>query len=198
MEDAMTAATTDAYPVRFDVAYPEESGRWLILVRWLLGIPQLIVANLLQDLVQILAFFAFWVILFTRNYPESLFRLVVGAMRWNYNVYAYVLFHDGPYPPFSLEAGAYPHLEYDVERQEQYNRWLPLVKWLLAVPHFIVLAFLWMAGGFVWLFCIFAVLVTGRFPRGAFNFLLGVGRWSARVSAYLMLQTDRYPPFSLS
>ncbi len=184
------------YPVRFEVAYPEETGRWLILIRWLLGIPQLIVAELMESLAQLLAFFAFWVILFTGNYPESLFRLVVGAQRWIFNVYRYVLFHDGPYPPFSFDAGVYPHLDYDVQRQEQYNRWLPLVKWLLAIPHYIVLAVLTFVAVLVWLFSVVAVLVTGRFPPGAFDYLVGVGRWSARVNAYLLLQVDRYPPFA--
>lgn len=192
----MTAAA-DAYPVRFDVAYPEDSGRGLILVRWLLAIPQLIVANLLQDLAQILAFFAFWVILFTGKYPESLFRLVVGATRWNYNVLAYVLFHDGPYPPFAFEEGVYPHLQYDVQRQEQYSRWLPIVKLLLLVPHFVVLVMLAVVAVVAWLFSLAAVVVTGRFPRGAFDYLVGVGRWGARVNAYMLLQVDAYPPFSL-
>ena len=185
------------YPVRFEVAYPEETGRWLILVRWLLGIPQLLVAELMESLAQLLAFFAFWVILFTGKYPESLFRLVVGAQRWIYNVYCYVLFHDGPYPPFTFDEGVYPHLDYDVRRQEQYTRWLPLVKWLLAIPHYIVLAVLGIVAIFVWLFSAVAVVVTGRFPRGAFDYLVGVGRWAARVNAYLLLQVDRYPPFSL-
>ena len=78
------------------------------------------------------------------------------------------------------------------------NRWLPLVKWLLAIPHFIVLGFL-IIGAFVsaviaW----FAILFTGRYPRGLFDYIVGVGRWGLRVSAYaLLLTTDRYPPFSL-
>jgi len=187
-----------AYPVTFDVAYPEECGRFKILIRWFLAIPQLIVADVLENVAAVLAFFAFWVILFKKRFPEDMFRLVVGAMRWEYNVYAYVLFHDRPYPPFSFNDGAYPHVSYDVVRQEEYNRWLPLVKWILLLPHYIVLLFLTIAGAIVWLFAAVAVLVTGRFPRGMFGFLVGIGRWSARVTAYQLLQTDRYPPFSLS
>ncbi len=71
------------------------------------------------------------------------------------------------------------------------------MKWLLAIPHLIVLAVLVVIGVFAWLFAVVAVVVTGEFPRGAFGYLVGVGRWCARVSAYLLLQTDRYPPFSL-
>lgn len=78
------------------------------------------------------------------------------------------------------------------------NRWLPLVKWFLAIPHFIVLAFLGIAVFFVSIFAWFAILFTGRYPRGAFDFVVGVIRWGLRVEAYsAILITDRYPPFSL-
>jgi hypothetical protein len=197
MEDDMSQAT-DAYPVTFEVAYPTDAGRWKILIRWILAIPQFLIVELLSNLAQLLAFFAFWTILFTRRYPEGLFRLVVGANRWEYNVSAYVFLHNSPYPPFSFNEGAYPHLSYDVVRQEEYNRWLPLVKWLLLLPHYIVLALLFLAAIVVWLACVVAVLVNARFPEGGFRFLVGVARWGARVNAYFLLQTDRYPPFSLS
>jgi len=189
---------TAAYPVRFELAYPEDCGRLRILIRWILGIPQLFVANVLDDFANLLAFFAFWTILFTKRYPESLFRLVVGATRWQYNVSAYILMHDGPYPPFSFDDGAYPHLSYDVVRQDEYNRWLPLVKWILVIPHLLVLALLGFAGIFVWLYAAIVVVFTGRFPTGPFNYLAGVARWAARVTAYFLLLTDRYPPFSMA
>ncbi len=108
-----------------------------------------------------------------------------------------MLFHDAPYPPFSFDAGHYPHLVFDVPPREEFNRWLPLVKWLLAVPHYLVLALLLAVGIFVWLFAAIALLVTGTFPRGAFDYLAGVGRWGARVTAYVYLMVDEYPPFSM-
>jgi hypothetical protein len=188
---------TVPYPVRFEVDYPAAPSRWLILLRWILAIPQLIVVEVLQSLAQVLALVAFVVILFTRQYPEPVFKIVVGATRWQYNVLAYILFHDAPYPPFSFDDGVYPHLRYDVARQLVYHRWLPLVKWLLALPHYVALAFLGVAAIFAWLAALVAVVATGRFPLGIFNFLVGVGRWNARVTAYLLLQVDRYPPFSL-
>lgn len=194
---ASESSAAPTYPVRFEVAYPEDPGGWRILVRWLLAIPQLIVANLLQNLAQMLAFFALFTILFTRRYPEPMFRLVAGVVRWQLNVYAYVLMHDSPYPPFAFDEGEYPHLSYEVTRQEEYSRWLPLVKWLLAIPHYIVLALLASIAIVVWLYCAVVVVATGRFPRGGFNFLVGVGRWGARVNAYFLLQVDEYPPFSL-
>ena len=85
----------------------------------------------------------------------------------------------------------------DVERD--LNRWLPLVKWLLAIPHYIVLFFLGIASLFVVVFAWFAILFTGRYPRGLFDFVVGVTRWGYRVQAYaFVLVTDRYPPFRLS
>ena len=192
----MTAASAAEYPVRFDCAYPEGENRFMILARWALALPHWIIVNILVDLVQLLAFFAFFAILFTGRYPRGMFRLAVGFQRWNYNVITYALFH-GRYPPFSVDDGEYPPLSFDIEYPQRLNRWLPFVKWLLAFPHYIVLAVLAVLGIFVYLFVWVAVLVTGRYPRGAFDFLIGVGRWWARVTAYIYLMTDRYPPFSL-
>jgi hypothetical protein len=88
-------------------------------------------------------------------------------------------------------------IEYpDVERD--LNRWLPLVKWLLAIPHYIVLFVLWLAAFVAVVIAWFAILITGRYPRSLFDFVVGVGRWSLLVDAYaFLLLTDRYPPFSL-
>jgi hypothetical protein len=79
------------------------------------------------------------------------------------------------------------------------NRWLPLVKWLLAIPHYILLIFLWIAAVVAVVIAWFAILFTGRYPRGLFDFVLGVLRWGNRVIAYAFaLVTDQYPPFRLS
>ena len=190
-------ANVPAYPVTFEVDYPGDPGRFSILIRWLLAAPHWIVGGILTELAQVLAFFALFTILFTKRYPEGMFRLVVGAYRWQYSVMVYAFFQPRPYPPFSLNAGVYPHLRYDVERLDEYNRWLPLVKWLLALPHYLVLAFLGFVGVFVGIIAVLAVLVTGAFPRWAFDFLVGLNRWGARVTAYLLLQVDLYPPFSM-
>ena len=102
-----------------------------------------------------------------------------------------------PPPPVSPPSG-YP-VAADCERQEAYNRALPFFKfWLLALPHYFVLFFLWIAGLFAVIGAFFAVLFTGRYPRGIFGFLVGLERWSWNVCAYVLLLTDRYPPFSLA
>ena len=85
----------------------------------------------------------------------------------------------------------------DALYQDRYHRWLPLVKWLLAFPHYVVLVFLVIGVFFAKLAAFFAVLFTGRYPEGIFNFVAGVLRWGWRVNAYVILLTDRYPPFSL-
>ena len=184
------------YPVRFEVLYPEGGNRFLILVRWLLAIPHLIVLYFLGIISAIVTFLAWFAILFTGRYPEGMFRFYVGVQRWNMNVTAYVLFHDA-YPPFSMEERAYPPMLFDVERQERYSRLLIFVKWLLVIPHILILAVLIFLAELAGLVMVIAVLATGRYPRGIFDFLVGVGRWSARVNAYAYLLTDRYPPFSL-
>jgi hypothetical protein len=91
------------------------------------------------------------------------------------------------------------HLDLDYpDAERDLNRWLPLVKWLLAIPHYIVLFFLSIGAVFAVIVAWFAILFTGRYPRGLFDYVVGVGRWCLRVQAYaFLLVTDRYPPFSL-
>ena len=137
-------------------------------------------------------------ILFREKYPRWWFDWNLELSRFSGRVAVYAALLDDRYPstdePQSLRLDVpYPTVRTDL------NRWLPLVKWFLAIPHYIVLVFL----GFAAVVCIviawFAILFTGRYPRGLFDFVLGVGRWGVRVEAYaFLLSTDRYPPFSLS
>jgi hypothetical protein len=104
-----------------------------------------------------------------------------------------------PEPPAydpAAEAASYP-ARGDIDHQDEYTRFLPLVKWLLAIPHLIVLIFLAIGAFFAILFAAFGVLFTGRYPQGLFNYIAGVYRWAWRVSAYFLLMVDPYPPFSL-
>ena len=191
----MAASTMSEYPVAFDVAYPESPNRWLILVRWLLALPHFLVLSLLGILASVVWVVSFFTILIARSYPDSLYRFMVGVSRWSVNVTAYVLFLDR-YPPFSMEEGAYEGVTFSVERPD-FNRWLVLVKWLLVIPHAIVLGLLIVVAKVAVVPLVLGVLVLGQYPRPLFDFLVGVGRWNARVSAYMTFLVDRYPPFSL-
>jgi hypothetical protein len=108
----------------------------------------------------------------------------------------------GPFPVLAgtaelpTELGDYP-VQLGITRQDEYSRWLPLVKWLLAIPHYVVLVILGIGALFALIGAFFAVLFTGNYPRGIFDFMLGVQRWALRVSAYVLLMADPYPPFSL-
>ena len=101
-----------------------------------------------------------------------------------------------PPPPAAPSGEVYP-VRFEADNQGEYNRFLPLIKWLLALPHYLVLIFLGIGALFAVLIAFFAVLITGRYPRGLFDYVTGVHRWAMRVLAYVLLLTDQYPPFSL-
>lgn len=184
------------YPLRFDVEYPEQLDRWLVLVKWLLAIPHILIVGALLMVVSVIHVIAFFAILFTTRYPKELFDFVVNVYRWQANLYSYFGLMRDEYPPFSWEQGQYP-VTFEIDYPEQLNRWLPLVKWLLAIPHYIVLVALLIAAAVVWIIAFFAILFTGQFPRGMFDFNVGVFRWYNRYNAYVYFQRDEYPPFSL-
>ena len=186
------------YPVRFDVEYPEHLSRWKIFLKWLFAIPHFIIVLLLINIAGILQFIAFFAILFTKKWPRGLFDFTVQIYRWTANVSAYALFLlRDEYPPFSGDTGEYP-VALEVDYDENLSRWQIFVKWLLAIPHYIVLAFLLIAVNVTVFISFFAILFTGRYPRGLFDFAVGTMRWWVRVNAYAhWLMTDRYPPFSL-
>jgi hypothetical protein len=137
-------------------------------------------------------------ILFRRKYPRWWFDWNLELQRFTNRVVAYVALMDDRYPSTDDEQAV--HLDYVYpDASRDLNRWLPLVKWLLAIPHFIALIFLWIAALVVIVLAWFAILFTGSYPRGMFDFVEGVLRWGQRVIAYaLLLVTDRYPPFSLA
>ncbi len=133
--------------------------------------------------------------MFTTRYPEGLFKIAVGVMRWQANVYAYILLLRDDYPPLSWESGEYP-LTLEVEYPGTLNRWAPLYKWLLIIPNMIVFVIVALVAYFLLFIAWFAILFTGKFPRGMFDFVVGMFRWSLRVNAYMYLMRDEYPPFS--
>jgi len=137
-------------------------------------------------------------ILFRQKYPRWWFDWNRELLRFTNRVYAYGLLLNDKYP--STDEEQYVRLELDYpDARDGLNRWLPLVKWLLAIPHYIVLAFLYLGALFAVIAAWFAILFTGRYPRALFDFVVGVMRWSNRVAAYaFILATDDYPPFRLS
>ena len=144
-----------------------------------------------------IGFVAWFAILFTRRYPKGLFDVVVGFNRWGANVTSYTGLLRDEYPPFATDPGRYP-VRYEVDYPEKLNRWLIFVKWLIAIPHYVVLQILWLIAFLFWFIGWFAILFTGRFPKGMFDFIVGVMRWNYRVSGYTSLLRDEFPPYSMA
>ncbi len=208
----MEAGTS--YPVQFDVEYPDrELNRLTTAFRIFMAIPIAIVLGTLggestayagdhwqagATFGGLLTFTPLLLILFRQKYPRWWFDWNLELLRFQNRVGAYLALLNDQYPSTDEHQSVRLELPYPDAKQDL-NRWLPLVKWLLAIPHYIVLAFLWLAAIFVIVFAWFAILFTGRYPRGLFEFVVGVGRWTNRVTAYaFVLVTDQYPPFSLS
>ncbi|HUG07683.1 MAG TPA: DUF4389 domain-containing protein [Acidimicrobiia bacterium] len=136
-------------------------------------------------------------IVFRERYPRWWFDFARELARFTARVGAYLALLTDRYPSTVDEQAVHLDIDYpDVE--QDLNRWLPLVKWFLAIPHYIVLVVLFIGAILAVVIAWFAILFTGRYPRGLFDYVVGVGRWSLRVQAYaFLLVTDRYPPFSL-
>jgi hypothetical protein len=137
-------------------------------------------------------------ILFRQKYPRWWFDWNLELQRFSNRVVVFLALMDDRYP--STDERQSVHLDYPYpDAAQDLNRWLPLVKWILAIPHFIVLVFLWIAALLAVIVAWFAILFTGRYPNGIFDFVEGVLRWSQRVVAYaFLLVTDAYPPFHLA
>src|SRR6478752_6834672 len=136
-------------------------------------------------------------ILFRRRYPRWWFDFALQFNCFSARVAAYGVLLTDRYPSTVEEQSVHLDLDYP-DAEQDLNRWLPLVKWLLVIPHIFLLAFLFIGAVFAVVIAWFAILFTGRYPRGLFDYVVGVGRWALRVSAYAtLLVTARYPPFSL-
>ncbi len=136
-------------------------------------------------------------ILFRRRYPRWWFDFALQLYRFAARVGAYFGLLTDRYPSTVEEQSVHLDIDYP-DAEKDLNRWLPLVKWLLAIPHYIVLAVLGLGAVVAVIVAWFAILFTGRYPRGLFDYVVGVSRWALRVQAYAtLLVTDRYPPFSL-
>ena len=136
-------------------------------------------------------------IVFRQKYPRWWFDWNLNFARFENRVFSYLLLLRDEYPSTDEEQAVQLEFRYPDARNDL-NRWLPLVKWLLAIPHYVVLFFLGIAAFVCVVISWFAILFTGRYPQALFDFVVGVMRWGNRVQGYaLVLITDRYPPFRL-
>jgi len=136
-------------------------------------------------------------IIFRQCYPRWWFDFALELNRFSTRIFAYLFLLTDQYPSTVDRQAVHLNIDYP-DAKKDLNRWLPIVKWLLAIPHYIVLAFLGVAALVTTVIAWFAILFTGRYPESLFNFVVGVLRWSTRVNAYaFLLTTDQYPPFSL-
>lgn len=180
--------------LQFSVEEPERLSRWLIFVKVFLLIPHFAVLWLLGVAFGITTIIAFFAILITGQYPRPLWDFGLLFLRWTANVETYLYLQSDEYPPFA--AGPYP-ARLDLAYPTEMSRWQPLVKWLLVMPNAFVLSFVKLAALVAVVIAFFAILFTGQYPSGLFQFVTGANRWNYRVNAYAGLMTDAYPPFSL-
>jgi hypothetical protein len=202
-----------SYPVQFDVDFPSRPlHRLSTAFRFIAAIPIVILLTMLSGeafrdgnnerntlVIGGAAVFLPLVlmIVFRQKYPRWWFDWNLNLLRFSSRVTAYLALLDDRYP--STDEDQAVHLDFPYPDARQLNRWLPLVKWFLAIPHYVVLFFLGLAAVVAVIAAWFAILFTGTYPRGLFDFVVGVLRWSTRVNGYAFaLVTDQYPPFSLS
>jgi hypothetical protein len=205
------------YAARLEIDYPEQLDRLTTFFRLIWAIPIAIVLALVSGpgeshyseeagrivgsagggVAAGLFVATVLMIAFRQRYPRWWFDFSRELARFSARVGAYVFLLTDQYPSTVDEQAVHLEVDYPVVERDL-NRWLPLVKWLLAIPHYIVLAILGIVVLVVTILAWFAILFTGRYPKGLFDFVVGVGRWSLRVWAYaFLLVTDVYPPFSL-
>lgn len=219
-----TNTKTSGYAIRLEVDYPEKLDRASTFLRWLLIIPIAIILGLVSGtgetvtntvflneageiikttrdtaggLASGLASATALMILFRQRYPRWWFDFSREVTRFSARVAAYGALLTDQYPSTVEEQSVHLDIDYpDVEAD--LNQLLPLFKWFLAIPHYFVLSFLWVGAVFAVIAAWFAILFTGEYPKGLFDYVVGVARWSLRVAAYaFLLVTDEYPPFSL-
>ena len=210
------AAIPESYPVTLSIDYPDRkldrlTSFFRIFTVIPIGIVLALIAGGAGDQFEwnwanwaislgasgILFFAVLVMVLFRQKYPKWWFDWNLAFTRFSTRVGSYILLMNDVYPSTDEEQNVHLDITYP-DARNGLNRWLPLVKWFLAIPHYIVLYFLAIAAFVCWVITWFAILFTGRYPRDLFYFIEGVYRWGLRVSGYaFLLVTDKYPPFRL-
>jgi hypothetical protein len=208
------AETSNEYPVGLSIDYPEKLNRLTTFFRIFTVIPIFIILILLTGgsnqgggdggwsyqyaAAGVVVLPLVLMLLFRQKYPKWWFDWNVALIKFSTRVEAYISLLRDEYPSTDEDQAVHIEIPYP-NAKEDLNRWLPLVKWFLAIPHYVVLFFLGIAAIVSVVIAWFAILFTGRYPQGLFDFVVGVFRWCLRVGLYaFLLTTDRYPPFSLS
>ena len=193
---------TSPYPAQLDFRGTLQIARWRPVVQWLLAAPQLFIAYSLSMLRAVLMLTSFFTVVFTGRIPRQLFDAIAMTFRYEWRAASYALFLHDEYPPFDFhpvaaDDGAEPHTMVTIIYPQVLSRWRPLVKWLFAAPHYLILAALGVAAFVVVIVGFFAVVIAGEYPQRLRDFLVAVYRYNFRVQAYTGLLTDQYPPLHL-
>jgi len=193
----LAKATMKEYPVNLKIDYSEQSDRLTAILRLILVIPIVIILALISTYAEALSLAIAMMILFKEKYPKWWFDWNIGITKFTYRIAAYVLLMRDEYPATDHEQSVKITIPYPDVKNEL-KRWMPLVKWILVIPHVVVLLFLFIGVVLATIFALLAILFTGKYPKGIFDFVEGFLRWALRVSAFaLLLTTDEYPPFRL-
>lgn len=190
-----------SYPVTIDVETPERIANWRPLVQWLLGIPHLLIAGVLENVAQLLAFISWFVILFTGRLPEGIANFQAMTLRYGQRSRLYAGFLYETYPPFdftvtSSEPGGSPMSLTVTPELEERNRVSVAFRLILAIPAMLFTVLIAIVGVVCHFLAFFAVLFTGRWPQGLRTWVMNMVRVWTRLQAYLLLLTDEYPPLN--
>jgi hypothetical protein len=198
---AATRMDRGGYPVDLDVQTPDHIARWRPLVQWFLAIPLFIILYVLGIVAGVLAFVGWFAALITGNLPEGIGDFIAGYYRYSWRTYSYYGFLRDKYPPFGpslgyTDSGDDPAF-FEVQRGEGLSRLAVLFRIILVIPQAIVIFFLGFALYISIVVAFFAVIITGKWPTGLRDFVVGLSRWIFRVNSWFYLLADPYPPFSL-
>lgn len=190
-------AQAGGFPMRLEFEYPTQP-RKLTFVKWILAIPQLIVLGLVSIVAYVMFIYAWFSVLITERYPRNAYDFLVGFGRWYTRVSAYIFFIAEPYPPYSMdEIPSYPALFEPPPFPGEHMPRAAALQPILAIPAYIFAVIVLYAGELVAFVAGFAIIFTGEYPRGMYDFVVGALRTYARALVYSSLMTTQYPPFEL-